>query len=105
MREKMAKILHLLSAPNRLERACSLAEIRLNHLLFKHDTPSIDVITFDQFLAQLHLNDAILFDIMKSGGEAGEAVQWNRSKLNNLVKERINLPFPTFYNPDQSFAL
>ena len=105
MREKMAKILHLLSAPNRIERTYSLVEIRLNHLLFKHDTPSIDVMTFDQFLAQLNFNDSILFDLLRSGGEAEEAVQWIQSKFKSLVKERINLPFPIFYNPDKSFAL
>ena len=105
MRKKMAKILHLLSASHRIERTRSLVEIQLNHLLCKHDTPSLDVITFDQFLAQLHLNGSTLFDLLQAGGEAWEAVQWIRSKFKSLVRERINLPFPTFYNPDKSFAL
>ena len=50
MRDKMAKVLNLLSSPNRLERALSLSEILLNRLLFKHDTPSIGIITFGKFL-------------------------------------------------------
>lgn len=105
MREKMARMLHLLCAPHRLERTLSLAEIQLNHLLFKHDAPRLDVVTFDQFLAHLQRHDALLFDLLQAGGEAAEAVQWIRSKFQSVIQERMNLPFPLFYNPDTSFAL
>lgn len=105
MREKMAQLLHLLSAPHRIERSLSLAEMQLNHFLFKHDTPRLDVMTFDQFLAQLHRHDAMLCDLLTSGGEAEEAVQWIRAKFHSVIKERIHLPLPIFYNPDTSFAL
>lgn len=105
MREKMAQILHLLSAPHRIERTLSLAEMQLNHVLFKHETPRLDVMTFDQFLAQLHRNAPMLCDLLTSGGEAAEAVQWIRAKFQSLIKESMNLPLPIFYNPDTSFAL
>src|SRR5262245_7152750 len=105
MRAKMAKILQLVSAPHRIERTCSPAEIQWNRFLYKYDTPSLDVMTFDQFLAQLHAKDSILFDLLQAGGEAWQAVQWIRSNFNSLVSEKMNLPFPIFYNPDTSFAL
>jgi hypothetical protein len=61
--------------------------------------------TFDQFLAQLHAKDSILFDLLQAGGEASQAVQWIRSNFNSLVSQKLHLPFPVFYNPDTSFAL
>jgi hypothetical protein len=105
MRENIMKILNLMSAPHRIERAHALSEIRLNHFFFKHETAGMDAITFDQFLAQLNLNDSPLFDLLKSGGEAEEAVQWIRLTFQKLAGEKTSLPFPTFYNADKSFAL
>lgn len=105
MREKPLKLLNLISNADRLDRACVLLEIRLNRLFFTHKLAKHGTLAFEEFLTQLSHKDSTLFDLLKSGGEAEEAVQWISSRFQELAREGRSLPFPTFYNADKSLAL
>lgn len=105
MREKIVKLLNLISDANRLDRARVLLEIRLNRLCFTPKLAKHATITFEEFLTQLSHKDSTLSDILKACGEAEEAVQWISSRFQELAREGHSLPFPTFYNADKSLAL
>lgn len=105
MREKIVKLLKLRSDSNRIERTRKWVEIRLNFLLFDHKPVRAGTVPFEEFLDKLSLKDSGLFDLLKSGGEAEEAVHWVRTRFQQLARENRNLPFPSSYNADQSLAL
>src|SRR6266545_4473620 len=105
MREKMGKMLNLISAPHRIERIRLLFEVRFNRWVFANGPSDVDSRTFEEFLSQLSHNNPMLFNCLKLGGEAEVAVQSIRSEFNRLAQERKRLPFPTFYDADTSLAL
>ena len=99
------KIVNLLRSPDRLQRLQILLKIRSNHLLFDHKPSDVDTVSFEEFLAQRKLDDSELFQLIKSGGEGAEAVEGVRATFKSITANKGTLPFPTFYNADQSLAL
>jgi predicted O-methyltransferase YrrM len=105
MREKIVKILQLMSDANRLERARKWLEIRLNYLLFEHQPAPDGTIAFEEFLARLSRKNSALADLLQPGGEAEQAVHWVYGRFQERASQGRHLPFPTFYNADPSLAL
>src|SRR5919108_2545875 len=102
---QFAKIVNLLSATDRLERANILLQIRLNHLVFHHTPAAAGTMFFENFLAQLKSAKSPMYPILEPGGEADEAVESVRLAFKERAAEQGSLPFPTFYNADRSLAL
>lgn len=105
MREKITKCSNLTCAPDRLDRLGILLAIRLNHLLFKHEPAERLTVTFAQFLTQLAFTHSALSQMMKPDGEAVQAVERIRAIFKSRGGDTRTLPFPEFYNADQSLAL
>jgi hypothetical protein len=105
MGERSVKLLNLMCASDSLERLEILLAIRINHLLFDHRPADADTVTFEDFLAQSERNASALFELIKPGGEAAEAVEYIRANFRTRAEQEGRLPFPTFYNADQSLAL
>lgn len=99
------KIVNLLRSPDRLQRLQILLKIRYNHLHFDHKPSDVDTVSFEEFLAQLRINDSAFYRIIKDGGEAAEAVRTIRAIFKALTADEDKLPFPAFYNADQSLAI
>ena len=105
MGERTVKLLNLMSASDRLERLAILLAIRINQLLFNHRPADADTVTFEAFLARIERDAPALFQLIKPGGEAAEAVEHVRVDFQTRAEQQGKLPFPTFYNADQSLAL
>ena len=103
MTEKALKIVRLMSDGNRFDRARVLSEIRLNRLFLDRQRAQLGIISFGDFLNHISEQNSTLFELLKAGGEAEEAVHWARSRFAELAKQP--LPFPSFYNADLTLAL
>jgi Methyltransferase domain len=103
MTEKVLKILRLLSAGNRFDRACALTEIRFNRLIFDREPAHVGIMPYRDFLKHISEQNTTLFKLLKAGGEAEEAVHWARARFGELAAQP--LPFPSFYNADTTLAL
>ena len=99
-----AKLVNLLSAKDRRERANLLLKIRLNHLIFDHTPANSGTIPFESFLVHLKASNSEVYQFLQPGGEAGGAVEKVRLAFERIA-EQEKLPFPTFYNADRSLAL
>jgi hypothetical protein len=103
MTEKAVKLVRLISDGNRFDRARVLSEIRLNRLFFDRQRAQLGIISFGDFLNHISEQNSTLFELLKAGSEAEEAVHWARSRFAELAKQP--LPFPSFYNADTTLAL
>jgi hypothetical protein len=105
MRGKLLKTRNLIFAPDRFERACSLAEIRFNRFFLPHKPPSSHTESFAEFLHSIALVYPELFALLKPAGEAEQAFRTILSKFEKLWENDGNWPFPLIYNADKSFAM
>lgn len=103
--EKVQKLVNLLLGPDRLERINLLLKIRWNKLFFNHKPSDTATVTFEEFVAQLKLNDPPVHELIRPDGESELTVQEVRAKFSGLIAKNGQLPFPEFYNADRSLAL
>ena len=100
MGEKIRKLKTLFNTMDRYERMRVLLEIRLNNLIFGSH-PSC-AISYDEFLRIFKSAESVnLLSIKK---EADEYFLKSISNFDEIADKKGNLPFPTYYNADNSFS-